>query len=267
MHIFVHFDKCLLGLASCSCRNKCTEKFSDYEKGNIIAKLYAGQRKNEQDTFLLGLIEVKPCARKRKRTTANDSSKSNTFTYFVSTGSKKEIVLSQCQVQCLNTLLVAGKSRDMREKHNTRPHVLQKDTLLKIHEHISSFPTKTTHYGSKPICYLDARLTVQAMYGLFIKKYPDLQGKVKYEFYLKYFNQNFSLRFGRSQVDVCSTCEALGVKLSDPHLNDNAKRVADAELLVHKRRAKKCRICRSFSLKILKLLQSLSTTCKICHFQ
>lgn len=148
--------------------------------------------------------------------------------------------LSQHRVQRLKDLLVKGKApRDMRGKHNTRPHVLSRDNIEKINEHIRSFPVKSTHYGSKPISYLDARLTVSAMHSLFIKNYPELQSIVKYEFYLKYFKENFSLRFGRPQVDVCSTCESLGVKLRDAHLNNNAKRTAAAEMMVHKRRARK----------------------------
>lgn len=39
---------------------------------------------------------------------------------------------------------------------------------------------------------------------------------------------------------MCSTCEDLNVKTKSNTLNDNAKRVAIAELIVHKRRAKKC---------------------------
>lgn len=62
---------------------------------------------------------------------------------------------------------------------------------------------------------------------------------MKYEFYLKYFRENFNYRFGRPQVDVCSTCENLGIKIKSTQLNNNAKRVAVAELIVHKRRAKK----------------------------
>ncbi|CAH1973033.1 unnamed protein product [Acanthoscelides obtectus] len=51
--------------------------------------------------------------------------------------------------------------------------------------------------------------------------------------------KNFALKFGRPQVDVCGQCEELTTKLKDSKLNDNAKRVAAAELMVHKRRAKK----------------------------
>nr|CAH7744543.1 unnamed protein product [Callosobruchus chinensis] len=64
-----------------------------------------------------------------------------------------------------------------------------------------------------------------------------LRGLVKYEFYFKYFNENYSLRFGRCQVDVCSECERLNAKIKDKNLT--VKRVAIAELIVQKRRAKK----------------------------
>ncbi|KAF2886221.1 hypothetical protein ILUMI_19952 [Ignelater luminosus] len=92
--------------------------------------------------------------------------------------------------------------------------------------------------------HANARSTVKTMHVLFIKQYPELQNRVKYEYYLKYFNENFALRFGRQQVDVCSTCEALAIKLRDAHLNNNPKRVHAAELIVHKRRAK--RFCNKF---------------------
>ncbi|KAJ9579734.1 hypothetical protein L9F63_004660 [Diploptera punctata] len=64
-------------------------------------------------------------------------------------------------------------------------------------------------------------------------------GVIKYEYYLKHFNDNYGYRFGRPQVDVCSTCEDLNTKIKSSTLNDVAKRAAVAELLVHKRRAKK----------------------------
>ncbi|VEN44475.1 unnamed protein product [Callosobruchus maculatus] len=78
-----------------------------------------------------------------------------------------------------------------------------------------------------------------AIYGISQgrSKYPSLN--VKYQFYAKYFKDNFSLRFGRPQVDTCITCEELTVKIKSPQLGDHAKRAAEAELSVHKRRAKK----------------------------
>lgn len=109
--------------------------------------------------------------------------------------------------------------------------------LTKIYDHILSFPRKQTHYSGKNIQYLDARLDVKTMFLLFNSKYPNLG--VKYQFYAQYFKENFSLRFGRPQVDTCITCEELTVKIKSSNLGDHAKRAAQAELSVHKRRAKK----------------------------
>lgn len=77
------------------------------------------------------------------------------------------------------------------------------------------------------------------MHELFIEKFPEMKNIIKYEFYLDYFKKKFGYRFGRPQVDVCSTCEDLKVKIKSNTLNDNAKRVAAAEMMVHKRRAKR----------------------------
>ncbi|PSN34606.1 hypothetical protein C0J52_22019 [Blattella germanica] len=63
---------------------------------------------------------------------------------------------------------------------------------------------------------------------------------------------NFNYRFGRPQVDVCSLCEELQNKINSTVLNDAVKRVATAELLVHKHRAKK------FYVK----LNEITTLCK-----
>lgn len=96
-----------------------------------------------------------------------------------------------------------------------------------------SFPRKQTHYSGRNIQYLDARLDIKTMFLLFKSKYLNLN--VKYQFYAQYFKDNFSLRFGRPQVDTCITCEELTVKIKSPQLGDHAKRVAEAELSVHKR--------------------------------
>ena len=51
---------------------------------------------------------------------------------------------------------------------------------------------------------------------------------------VKYFQENFSLRFGRKQIDVCGLCEELKIKLKNPHINDNVKSVYKADIEIHK---------------------------------
>lgn len=98
---------------------------------------------------------------------------------------------------------------------------------------------KLTHNGGNPKKYLDARLNVQKVFEVFINDCPELTDIVKYSFYLSYFKENLDYSFGRPQVDVCSECERLKVKLKDPALSENAKLNVAAELCVHKRIANK----------------------------
>lgn len=83
-----------------------------------------------------------------------------------------------------------------------------------------------------------------------------MTGKVKYAFYGSYFKNHFSLTFGRPAQDTCSICEQLKTKLKNQFLNDNAKRVAVAELLVHNRRSQKFYKSLEESAKVSKIPES-----------
>ena len=74
------------------------------------------------------------------------------------------------------------------------------------------------------------------MWQLFCEKHPDV--KVSKSFYWNHFKVNFNFRFGRPQVDTYCKCEKLNLKLKSPP-NDVAKRAAQVELDVHKRRSEK----------------------------
>lgn len=165
--------------------------------------------------------------------------------------------LSNKAAHRLTTLLLAGSMpSDKRGKHIKRGNALPDSAILKICSHINSFPKKETHYGSKPLSYLDCQLTVKKMHEMFVLENVDLGAIVKYEYYLKIFNEKIGYRFGRPQVDVCSTCEELGTKLKSQTLNENAKRVAAAELVVHKRRAS----------KFYKKMEAVKELCKTNEF-
>lgn len=69
------------------------------------------------------------------------------------------------------------------------------------------------------------------------QKHPD--NKISYKFFWTYFKENYDLKFGRPAKDTCPTCEELNAKIKSETLNEGAKRVAVAELLIHKRRSKK----------------------------
>lgn len=139
------------------------------------------------------------------------------------------------QIRRLHKLLVKNElPKDLRGKASAA-NVIPGDVCLEIEEYIKSFPQRASHYSSIEVNYLNAEMNVKKMYDSFKVSNPDL--KVTYWFYHKIFKERFSLRFGRPQVDSCVTCESLNVKIKSPSLNDAAKRVAMAELVVHKRRS------------------------------
>lgn len=76
-------------------------------------------------------------------------------------------------IQRLTNFLQNGKTLvDMSGKQN-RPHVLL--FILKIENHISSFPNKYSHYSLAPCIYLDSSLSVFKMHELFVLKHPNLK--------------------------------------------------------------------------------------------
>ncbi|PSN43163.1 hypothetical protein C0J52_09909 [Blattella germanica] len=223
--------------------------FTVEEKHTIIDRVYNGRPKNERDTFLMGLTQRYDVARHRPLSKESRQNLSS-FKYFYIKGTSRVEVcrnaylslhaISSKTVQRLTKLVATNQSRvDMRGKSQNRGNTLDATIVVKIDDHISSFPKKESHYSSVSVTYLDSSLSVSKMHDLFIKKHPDLKGAVKYEYYLKHFKDNYGYRFGRPQVDICSTCEDLNTKIKSSTLNDIAKRAAVAELLVHKRRAKK----------------------------
>lgn len=197
--------------------------------------------------YLQGLINVNTIQRRRPRVEEGNKSKAHSFKYLIYKGAAKLDVclnafcsvyaVSQSRLRRLKDLAILGKSpRDLRGQ-NSSANKMSDDVQTAVRQHIASFPVKVSHYANKEINYLNSELNLKIMYNLFKGLYPDI--KVSYPFYTRYFRENFSLRFGRPQVDVCTTCETLNNKIKDQYLNETAKRTAVAELMVHKRRSSK----------------------------
>ncbi|KAL3288705.1 hypothetical protein HHI36_003140 [Cryptolaemus montrouzieri] len=116
---------------------------------------------------------------------------------------------------------------DKRGKsEGSRSNSLFADTLTKVREHIKPFP-EYVHYYNKDTSsyYLDEKLNVKIMHTLYKRKDRDHQ-------------ENFSLSFGKKQIDVYALCEELKTKLKNPHINDNAKRTYQADIEIHKKAIK-----------------------------
>lgn len=232
----------------CTCKKQCTLNYGLEERQQILKNVYNGRPKNEQDTYLTGLIEKLPVARRRNRNEIQR--RANTFAYFILSNSERIQVCRKAfsvlhaignkAIFRLTSKLAEGtQPEDKRGKHIFRTNAIPQETIQIIDEHIRSYPLKQSHYSTRTIQYLDANLNIKTMHDMFLVKHPELNGIVRYDFFRNHYNTNHGYRFGRPQVDVCSTCEELDAKIKSATLNENAKRVAVAEKLVHIKRAKK----------------------------
>lgn len=237
--------------APCNCRLKCFENITVEKQGEAFERLYGLATKDEQDLYLQGLVQaesVKTRRRRRSRTPRmEDSRRDTTFKYYILVGSERQTIckkaflslhsISNKRLQRIQQLLKAGVTPTDRRGKQVSANAIPATEKIRIHEHIATFPVKSSHYSSREYHYLDSNLTVSLMYSMFMEKYPG--SKIKYEFYNKIFKEEFDLKFGRPQVDTCCMCESLSLKIKSKDINENAKRVTTAEMLVHKRRSKK----------------------------
>ncbi|XP_039275957.1 uncharacterized protein LOC111056390 [Nilaparvata lugens] len=231
----------------CNCkRHKCFDGIQELDRIDILQRILNLPSKNEQDLFIQSLIEIHDVKQRRPRKDDSARTVDKMYTYFVMVGNQRTPVcykaflsllsISDKRVKRLRSLAKEGKNP--LDKRGKAPSVnrMSIENQEKIRSHIQSFPTKLSHYAGRATEYLDARLSIKTMYDLLVAKHPGICSPA---YFYEFFHENFNLRFGRPQIDTCSTCEELSIKLKNPHLNDAAKRVATAELMVHKRRAKK----------------------------
>lgn len=235
----------------CKCNFKCSSIINQLVIDQTWNNFYSLENKNIQDTYLQTLIEVKNIQRRRKKNREDNVDCDNLVDESVDKNvlilpfKRNHSYLYNLKVNgilkpvCKSVFMeVHGISRDRLERichlllQNKTPtdkrgksrsgNAKPGEICVRIHNHISKFEVKETHYSGKPKKYLDARLTIKKMYDMFVIDNQDLKDKVKYNFFYNYFKENFGYSFGRPQVDVCSTCENLNSKLKDKCLNDNA---------------------------------------------
>jgi hypothetical protein len=109
---------------------------------------------------------------------------------------------------------VAGKSApspDKRGKHNNRPKRTDSQKVAEVKEHISSFPTETSHYSrhhNPNRQYLSSVLNISLMYRLYCEWCEQKQSNpVSEKMYRDIFNNHFNLGFGSPKSDTCATCD------------------------------------------------------------
>ena len=198
------------------CSKKCTERLKN-QSDKIFARMRSLETKNEQDVFLQSLItsmKVKT-HRPRKEGAEGRVAHDFSFTYEVLVGDAKEKVCGDAfkslygikisRIRRLRSLLVLGKSpKDLRGK-KLGTNAIRGNVRLLINS--ESYPVKQSKYAGKTINSLDARLNVKILYSMFKEKHPE--AKCSYKFFLGCFKDNFTLRFGRPQIDSCAPVRSL----------------------------------------------------------
>lgn len=239
-----------------SCRYDCLKNFTEDNMLEVFNSLHSLSSKTEQDIYIQSLMELEPIARKRPRSAGESKPKAFNVKYCILLNGVRSRVCKKAfiqtynytknQIERLSHLLQQNKTpedkRGKGQSANTIPEIVQS----RLKEHIESFPTKVSHYSNSERRYLAANLNQKVMYEMFIEKERDFllatlgnEKRFSYKYFSEYFKTNFDLGFGRPQVDACVTCEELQTKIKSPVLNENAKKAAVAELIVHKRKAKK----------------------------
>ena len=231
----------------CSCKLKCFNSVSEDDRVEIVTRFLNIASKDQQDLYLQGLIDCNDVQRHRKRKSDSNSARTKSFTYHVMVGDLRKIVCRQAffslhavtneRVKRIRKLLCEGKIPEDKRGKQSSANAISGEEIVLVHNHISSFPVKQSHYSGRNYVYLDSELCVKRMYNMYKISHPE--SIIKYEYYNKIFQENFNLSFGRPQVDTCCECEQLTIKIKSKSLNDAAKRVAIAEKLVHTRKAKK----------------------------
>lgn len=151
------------------CPLKCSRIISEDMSKDIFSKFYKLNTKDEQDIYLQGLIEVRNIQQRRKRKQENKN-RSKSYWHFVRTGTKKYKVclntfcavhaITVDRVKRIKKLLCNNETPiDKRGKH-PKGNAIPVDIRNLIRDHISSYPSKQSHYSGKDYSYLDSRLCI-----------------------------------------------------------------------------------------------------------
>lgn len=131
---------------------------------------------------------------------------------------------------------------DRRGKHTLRPNQLPEGTNEQIRQHILSYPRYKSHYSRKDNIhhyYLSPLLNIAKMHEMYLQTNEPQQYQlflenqninpiVKYEYFRKFFTENFKISFGKPKSDTCQKCDKLMNKI-DAADTDEQKNALETE--------------------------------------
>lgn len=239
---------------NCHCKFKCFEKVSEEKRKVVLKNFNEIGDKQMQTTYLGGLIETTNVARVRAKTRERKS-RSCVHKYNIRLGMEtvrvcrsaframhgisKKRVDNIAKTFC-NQNITPPTSK--QGKHKNRKNRIPDDVVQKVNDHIKSFPRRESHYSRIKTArfYLSPDLNVKKMYQLYLQlnepesiTNENYKPKVTYDFYFRYFKQNFNYSFGSPRSDTCKKCDILHNKIKDPTLDANEKKELQKEKTLH----------------------------------
>lgn len=241
-------------------RYKCFEKIGFQERQIILDNFNSLSSKDQQDSYLAGLISFKNVKQRRPRRVRNDEDDGDgpsfdhsvAFYYKVRTTGKEEAL---CHTAFLSLHGISrGRLRriqdsirvsclppcDARGKHGNRPSKTPNEILNLIRLHIKSFRGRQSHYSRRDNpekIYLPEELTVRKMHKLFLN---EVKVNASYLVYYQVFKNEFNISFGMPRTDTCAKCDELTLKInSTVDIETKQKLIQEKDL--HLRKAEKFR--------------------------
>ncbi|CAG9789604.1 unnamed protein product [Diatraea saccharalis] len=206
------------------CNSSSTSHSDDGNSHNLTTFQNQTIENNDQESDQGGLIKIENVERERPKT-GMGKKRSCSHKYYIKLEIKNIQVcrdgfasiheISKKRVDNVSkeyrdpTVTIPAKSE--RGKHLNRPNRVSDEWVSKVDSHIRSFPCRESHYSRNKSSryYLSPELNIKRMYDLYLKKYePGLEApakpKVSFDFYYRYFKQNFKYSFGSPRSDTCN---------------------------------------------------------------
>nr|CAH7716593.1 unnamed protein product [Callosobruchus chinensis] len=206
-----------------------------------------------QNAYICGLVKQTFIVRRRPRS-GNRCEKTTTNTYYVNAENTSEKVCKTYFLQtfqisngrlgrALKRARVSSPGEDLRGRHE--PANKTPDAKIQmVRDHINSFPSYQSHYTRSHNSnrkYLDSKLNLRLMYGLYKEKYGNNgDAPVSEAIYRHVFHHDFNLHFHVPSKDTCVRCDLFKAKLNCA-TDDNVKKTINQEHTLHLRKSEKAR--------------------------
>ncbi|CAG4931633.1 unnamed protein product [Parnassius apollo] len=242
----------------CCCKKyKCFVQINEEDRKLILENFNKLEETYVQNVYLGGLIKTENVERERSKT-GTGKKRSCSHKYYIKLGNRNIQICRNgfASIHGISKKRVDNVAKEYRDptvttpaqsnrgKHQNRPNRIPSEWVSKVDSHIRSFPRRESHYSRNKSSryYLSPVLNIKRMYELYLKKHElGLEASAKpivsFDFYYRYFKQNFKYSFGSPRSDTCKKCDMLSNKLKDKTLDSDETQKIQIEKSLHQAKA------------------------------